>query len=219
MIEKLLNIQSKLNAPKNLKNNFGGYAYRNTESILEAVKPLLKAEGLLLTLSDSLVNENGDIYIESTATITDGEKSISSKGYARERRDKKGMDVSQMTGSASSYARKMALGRLLLVDDNKDADSTELTAETNKRELKQNRDEVQELQEKAKEEQKAKLKKAEQKKEEPKVAKGEKAENVIVCEVCGKRVAPDFAEKCKARNDGHIFCSKICKDNFFKGDK
>lgn len=120
--QKVARVQSELNAPKKLKNNFGGYSYRNVESIYEAVKPLLLREGLALFISDEIVESNDRIYVKATATLTDGYGEIQSVGYARETGMKKGMDDAQITGSCSSYARKYALGGLFLIDDNKDID-------------------------------------------------------------------------------------------------
>ncbi len=120
-IKKISEIQQKLKAPKNQFNSFGGYNYRNQEDILEAVKPLLG--DLVLTISDDVIAVADRIYIKSTATLSDGENSISNTAFARESESKKGMDLSQVTGSTSSYARKYALNGLFLIDDTKDADS------------------------------------------------------------------------------------------------
>lgn len=122
--QKLSTIQTQLKAPKNEFNRFGKYNYRTCESILEAVKPLLKETGTLITLSDEPVNIGDRYYIKATATITDTEKpeSISTSAYAREALDKKGMDQAQVTGAASSYARKYALCGLLAIDGDADPD-------------------------------------------------------------------------------------------------
>ena len=127
MVEKLLNIQQELKAPKNQRNNFGGYNYRSCEDILEAVKPLLAKEKCILTLNDELVQIGERYYIKATATILDIENGsvVSNIAYAREEETKKGMDGSQITGTASSYARKYALNGLFLIDDTKDADTDE----------------------------------------------------------------------------------------------
>ena len=124
MKEKLLEIQQKLKAPKNQKNSFGGYNYRSCEDILEAVKPLLKEQGLLLRLDDELVQIGERYYIKATAIISDGKEEIRNTSYAREEETKKGMDGSQITGASSSYARKYALNGLFLIDDVKDSDTT-----------------------------------------------------------------------------------------------
>jgi len=122
---KLLEIQNKLKAPKNQRNNFGGYNYRSCEDILEAVKPLLKDRKLVLRLTDDLVNIGDRYYIKATAIITNGLETIENTAYAREEETKKGMDGSQITGAASSYARKYALNGLFLIDDVNDSDSEE----------------------------------------------------------------------------------------------
>lgn len=153
-IKKVLNIQSSLKAPKSQYNSFGKYNYRSLEDILEAVKPLLLEEGLILTISDEVVsignsssNNNTDVlerqeddilvneressseqesknYIKVTATLSDGENEINSTAVARESGSKKGMDSAQLSGATSSYARKYALNGLFLIDDTKDADAT-----------------------------------------------------------------------------------------------
>ena len=124
--EKLLNIQAELKAPKNQRNNFGGYNYRSCEDILEAVKPLLKANKCTLTVGDELAHIGERYYIRATATLRDTESMgrISNTAYAREPAEKKGADLSQITGACSSYARKYALNGLFCIDDVKDADAT-----------------------------------------------------------------------------------------------
>lgn len=124
LVEKISWIQSNLKAPKNQRNNFGGYNYRSCEDILEAVKPLLAEKGLVLTVGDEMVMLGDRFYVKSTASITDGEHEITNTAYARESLEKKGMDSSQITGATSSYARKYALNGLLCIDDTKDADAT-----------------------------------------------------------------------------------------------
>jgi hypothetical protein len=124
--KKLADIQQKLNAPKNQYNSFGKYSYRSCEDILEAVKPLLG--DLTLTLHDDIqvIGPTAErVYVRATATINDGEHSISVSALARESETKKGMDASQITGATSSYARKYALNGLFLIDDSKDADTDE----------------------------------------------------------------------------------------------
>lgn len=123
LVKSLRELQVKLKAPKNQFNKFGGYSYRSCEDIVEAVKPLLP-EGISLYLQDEIVLIGERYYIKATATFTDGKDTISSTSFAREEENKKGMDGSQITGAASSYARKYALNALLLIDDNKDADAT-----------------------------------------------------------------------------------------------
>lgn len=129
--EILTRITRELKAPKNLKNSFGNYSYRNAESIYEAVKPLLEKHKASLIISDSIEAVGDRFYIKATATLSDSKgESISATAYAREAFTKKGMDEAQITGSASSYARKYALGGLFLLDDNKDIDSLD-NADTN----------------------------------------------------------------------------------------
>ena len=123
--EKLLNIQTIMKCSKSQYNSFGKYYYRNCEDILEAVKPICKQFGAVLTVADEVVLIGERFYIKATATLTDietGEK-VSSTAYAREETDKKGMSAEQMTGSCSSYARKYALNGLFCIDDTKDADT------------------------------------------------------------------------------------------------
>ena len=130
--EKLITVQKNLVAPKSNYNNFGKYKYRSAEDILEAVKPLNAENGLLLTISDEPLLIGDWHYIKATATITDGTESIVVTAYARESLNKKGMDDSQITGTASSYARKYALNGLYLIDDTKDADTDEYRNQGNK---------------------------------------------------------------------------------------
>lgn len=124
-MKELIEIQSRLNAPKNLYNSFGKYKYRSAEGILEAVKPLLKELGCQLTISDEIVFLGNRFYIKATATLTNGNEKETTSAYAREDEQKKGMDGSQITGTASSYARKYALNGLFCIDDSKDADTDE----------------------------------------------------------------------------------------------
>lgn len=127
-MEKLLKIQKTLKAPKNQRNNFGGFNYRSCEDILEAVKPLL--DGATLTLNDEVVMLGNRFYVKATATFIDGDFQTSTTAYAREPDTKKGMDEPQITGTASSYARKYALNGLFLIDDQKDADTNEYKKQT-----------------------------------------------------------------------------------------
>ena len=121
--EKLVDIQGRLKAPKNQRNNFGKYNYRSCEDILEAVKPLLVEHKLTLTISDVVMND-GIHYVDATATIGDGKSSINVSAQAGIDPNRKGMDIAQSFGSSSSYARKYALNGLFLIDDTKDADAT-----------------------------------------------------------------------------------------------
>ena len=155
-IKKVAKVQSELKAPKNQFNRFGNYYYRNAEDILESVKPLLIREGLVLTISDDIVQVGDRYYVKATATITDGQNSLTNSALARESESEKGMQSSQLTGSTSSYARKYALNGLLCIDDTKDADATnthgkdeqtppkkkELTAEEKAEEIKKKVDEM-----------------------------------------------------------------------------
>jgi|TARA_X000001382_G_scaffold118662_1_gene99018 hypothetical protein len=121
---KLVAVQTSLKAPKNQRNNFGNYNYRSCEDILESVKPLLKKEGLVLTISDFI--NNNPLYVVATATISDGTDSMSVTAQAGIDPNKKGMDIAQCFGASSSYARKYALNGLFLIDDTKDADATNM---------------------------------------------------------------------------------------------
>lgn len=125
IIQKLAAIQTELKAPKNQENKFGGYKYRSCEDILEAVKPLLQKQGLALIISDTIEEVGSRVYVKATAVVLDNEgQQITATAYAREAEARKGMDDSQVTGSASSYARKYALNGLFAIDDTKDADAT-----------------------------------------------------------------------------------------------
>ena len=131
--KKLIKVQQELKAPKNQRNTFGNYNYRSCEDILEALKPVLAAHEATVFISDKVVvKENNWAYIESTATFVDIEtgEPISTTAFARETENKKGMDSSQITGSASSYARKYALNGLFLIDDTRDADTDEQHRQT-----------------------------------------------------------------------------------------
>lgn len=129
-MQKLINIQRDLKCHKSQFNSFGKYKYRSCEDILEAVKPLLAREECTLTLSDEIVNVGDRYYVKATARITDGTATRTVTAYAREAAEKKGQDDSQITGTASSYARKYALNGLFLIDDTKDADTDEYQAQT-----------------------------------------------------------------------------------------
>lgn len=166
LLESLIAVQSELKAPKSQYNSFGKYKYRSCEDILEAVKPLLAANGLALSLSDEPCVASGRYYIKATATVYGAGDAHSVTGYAREPDEKKGMDDSQITGTASSYARKYALNGLFLIDDTKDADTDEYHAQQAKKTAKkaetsgQNATKTQ--------------------------AKQEPAKPAIVCQACGK---------------------------------
>ena len=128
----LMAVQAELKAPKNQHNSFGKYDYRSAEDIIEAVKPLLKENGLFINMSDEVVLVGDRYYIKATVKVVDvvtGE-SVQTSALAREAAQKKGMDESQVTGTASSYARKYALNGLFAIDDNRDADTDEYATQT-----------------------------------------------------------------------------------------
>jgi hypothetical protein len=122
--QRLINVQSRLKAPKGQYNSFGKYSYRNQEDILEALKPLLAENELVLTLSDSIHEVFGLVYVESKVRVSYGTDEISVTAQAGIDPNRKGMDIAQSFGSSSSYARKYALNALFLIDDTKDADAT-----------------------------------------------------------------------------------------------
>ena len=124
--QKLQGVQSSLKAPKGQTNKFGGYKYRSCEDILTALKPLLAEWGCSLTISDSIVEISGRVYVKAVASLLDNDSDVGilCAGFAREAETKKGMDDAQITGSASSYARKYALNGLFAIDDTKDPDAT-----------------------------------------------------------------------------------------------
>jgi hypothetical protein len=127
-MKELIMIQQGLQAPKSRKNTFGGYNYRSCEDILEAVKPLLADQDCTLTLSDELCHIGDRYYVQATARLTNNSgETISVTALAREAETKKGMDEAQVTGAASSYARKYALNGLFAIDDTKDADTDTYT--------------------------------------------------------------------------------------------
>lgn len=129
---KLAAIQQELKAPKDKKNTYGGYNYRSAEGILEALKPVLARHEATVVLTDELVQVGDRYYVKATAALwsTTDTDVVTANGWAREAEIKKGMDDSQITGTASSYARKYALNALLLIDDTKDADTDEYQKET-----------------------------------------------------------------------------------------
>lgn len=132
--EKLQAIQTELKAPKGQYNKFGKYKYRSCEDILEAVKPLLKKYGCSLTIKDTIEQIGDRYYVKAEAMFRNTEKPleeiVTNTGFAREAETKTGMDASQITGTASSYARKYCLNGLFLIDDTKDADTNEYKAQT-----------------------------------------------------------------------------------------
>lgn len=123
-MKELVTIQQQLKAPKKNRNSFGGYNYRSCEDILEAVKPICHEAKCFITITDDMVSVGDRIYVKATATIHNAEGlSFSVSAFAREEEIKKGMDAAQITGSASSYARKYALNGLLAIDDTRDPDA------------------------------------------------------------------------------------------------
>ena len=149
--EKMMKIQTTLKAPKNLFNSFGNYKYRNAEGILEAVKPLLAENKLSMYISDDVQAVNDRVYVKATVSIFDIEtgESVMATASAREALNKKGMDDSQITGTASSYARKYALNGIFLLDDTKDADTDEnqkeRTTRANKQEQEKNKEKLDQM--------------------------------------------------------------------------
>jgi hypothetical protein len=134
-METLIKIQGELKAPKNQFNTFGKYKYRSSEDILEAVKPLCVKNNALLTISDEIVEVNGWVFIKATAIFKHGDFEHKVSAFARHSENKKGMDDSQVTGAASSYARKYALNGLFCIDDTKDPDSSNNHKEDDKDKL------------------------------------------------------------------------------------
>lgn len=132
--KRVLSLQSELKVPKGQFNKFGNYSYRSCEDILEAAKAMCSKYDVILTLSDEIVNVGGRFYVKATAMLkdTETEECVFNTAYAREAETKKGMDESQITGAASSYARKYALNGLLCIDDNKDADTPEYSSQQTK---------------------------------------------------------------------------------------
>jgi hypothetical protein len=122
--QKLTKVQSELKAPKNQRNNFGGYQYRNCEDILESLKPILLKHELFMSISDEIVEVGNRIYVKATVRVFDDSNEESVSAFAREDEGKKGFDLSQLTGATSSYARKYALNGMFLIDDTKDSDAT-----------------------------------------------------------------------------------------------
>lgn len=135
--EKLKKVQQGLKVPKSQYNNFGKYYYRNCEDIQEAAKPLMDSVNAVLIISDEIIQIGDRFYVKSTAKFVDCDtgNELSNSAYAREDNEKKGMDLSQVTGSTSSYARKYALNGLFCIDDTKDADTNSLINEEQRNEI------------------------------------------------------------------------------------
>ena len=175
ILEQLLAVQAELKAPKGQYNSFGKYKYRSCEDILEAVKPLLQRQKLTLVVSDQIVTVEDRVYVKATAPLrnTDGEI-LQSTAFAREPDKKTGMDESQITGTASSYARKYALNGLFLIDDTKDADTDENQLERDNRQRKK-----------------------EDQKEAPPASPSD--EEILKCSNCGAKITPSVHDySCKA---------------------
>lgn len=146
--EKLAAVQSQIKAPKDKSNDFGGYKYRSAEQIFEAFKPFGAQYKLVLTVSDDVVPVGSWVYVKATATLTDVDNPSDTAvvtAWAREQDTRKGMDAAQVTGSASSYARKYALNGLFLLDDTKDPDTMEYRRENDARRQKAEADDRAEL--------------------------------------------------------------------------
>jgi len=126
----LMEIQRKLKAPKNRRNSFGNYNYRSCEDILEGLKPILAEHDAVMTISDQIITVGTRVYVQATVTLRTPDGEYTTSAMAREAETKKGMDDSQITGMASSYARKYALNGMFLIDDTKDADTDEYRQET-----------------------------------------------------------------------------------------
>ena len=120
---KLIKIQAELNAPKNKRNKFGNYNYRDLSGILEGLKPLLKETETTMKIDDEIIMIGDRYYVKATVSLSDGVDGVQVSAFAREGEDRKGMDDSQVTGSTSSYARKYACNGLFAIDDTADADS------------------------------------------------------------------------------------------------
>jgi len=126
----LLKVQAELKAPKNQRNKFGNYNYRNAEDILESVKPLLVKNKLSMSITDEIMEVGGITFVNATVVLTDGESSVHSSAQAGIDINRKGMDIAQSFGSSSSYARKYAMNGMFLIDDTKDADATNTHGKT-----------------------------------------------------------------------------------------
>lgn len=133
LVKKLLKIQQQLKAPKSEYNSFAGFDYRSAEKILESVKPLVHKEGLVLLLSDGTKVTGEWNYVVATAILWDGKNEIKVTAEAREQETKKGMDTAQITGAASSYARKYALSGMFAIDDTEDPDAHDNTPQAPKK--------------------------------------------------------------------------------------
>lgn len=189
-LEALAAVQRELKAPKGQYNSFGKYSYRSCEDILEAVKPLLAKHNATLILKDDIVVLGERVYVKATATFESLEEdgAITTTAYAREPDKVTGMSDSQITGTASSYARKYCMNALLLVDDTKDADTDEYANQTGRGTTSA----------------------------KPKKEPTQRDEKKAKCAVCGKTVYGAWGEKSIAKY-GDIYCSKECVDKAKSG--
>ena len=148
--EKLMIVQQTLKAPKNQFNSFGKYHYRSCEDILEGLKPCLKEVKAAVTIDDEIIEMGGRVYVKATAHFHDAEtgEMVVNTAFAREPETKTGMDLAQLTGATSSYARKYALNGLFMIDDNKDADTDEAKKESDARAKKQDKAKTEEVEKK-----------------------------------------------------------------------
>ena len=220
---KLQKIQQELSAPKNQKNSFGNYNYRSCEDILQAVKPLLNETGTVLNLMDEMVEVGGRVYVKATVTLLESETGraiASAVAFAREEESKKGMDASQVTGAASSYARKYALSGLFAIDDNKDSDATN----TGGKEPPMGAyvDTLQKMEQKSKQRQAP---------PPPDIAPalGESPDGQYICDCCGMPISPvkkkngevwspkAIASWSIAEFDGRQYCSDCAKKEMERG--
>lgn len=187
-VKKLRRVQTELHAPKGQRNDFGGYKYRSCEDILEAVKPLLAEQDLTLIISDHIHFIEGRFYIVATATVVDPNTgaAVTVNGFAREAESKKGMDDSQVTGSASSYARKYALNGLFAIDDTKDADTNEQRKEAAGRATAQAKRD------------------ADEQRKDSEIRASNKTNEAIKCADCGKAITNHGKMSAQAIADGTV---------------
>jgi hypothetical protein len=122
--EKLATIQTKFKSKKSRFNSFGKYNFRSAEDILEATKPFLLELGVSVTINEELIDNHNMPIMQTTATVSDGENAIQATAIVGVDLNQKGMQTPQQFGSASSYAKKYALGNLFLIDDTADSDAT-----------------------------------------------------------------------------------------------
>ena len=125
--QKLSDIQSELFVPKGQRNEFGGFNYRSCEDILKVLKPLLAKNKCTLYMSNEIIPSDERSLLKATVTLVDleGGGQVSVSAQAREPFQKKGMDDMQITGAASSYARKYALAGMFAIDNERDADTAD----------------------------------------------------------------------------------------------